>query len=141
MQNDLPAGVLIGPGDTVVRLLPVSVVPRDAVFDDPTGSRLRDAVAIDEVLREGRLSSRAESASAARLPPGTAGLSIDDGGADFTIGDLIDLHGLLTGIRLAREAEVIALADGAITVAIGSAEIDSVIRALTTGGVVPVLVG
>ena len=141
MQHDLPAGALIGPEDTAVRLLPVAVVPRDPVLDDPTGSRLRDPVATDEVLREGRLSSRAGSASAARLPPGTAGLGIDDGGADFTIGDRIDLHGLLTGIRLARDAEVIALADGGITVAIGSAEIDAVIRALTTGGVVPVLVG
>lgn len=141
VRHDVPAGDLIGPGDVELRRLPVAVVVPGAVEADPTGRRVRDPLVAGEPVHPVRLAGASLGAVAARLPEGTVALTLAHDGAMLEIDDRVDLHGLLSGARLARDAEVLAVDETRFAAAVGRDEVTTVVRALTTGGVVPVVTG
>lgn len=141
VRRDLPAGVVIGPGDIEPRRLPVAVVPPGVAERDPTGRRIRDPLVEGEPVHAARLAGARVGAVAARLPDGTAAITLAHDGALLAIDDRVDLHSLVSGSRLARAAEVLAVDETRFTAAVRRDEIAAVVRALTTGGVVPVVTG
>ena len=138
--RDLFAGTALGADDIELLELPRIALPRDAVTSDPGGSTLASSMVRGEVLRVGRIESHVLSPTAARLPAQTAGLTITVSQSALAVGDRVDVYGLLDGNLLASGAEVIAVNDNQPTLAIAETELPAVIRALTIGGVVPVLV-
>lgn len=139
--RELPAGVPIDETDVERRILPRGALPSDAVHDSPVDLRLRDAVTAGEILRSARLTGPEVGLLAARLPAGTGGVQLRTVAPHLGIGDIVDLHTLLDGIPVTRGAEVVGIDDDVPTVAVVTADIDAVIRAFTTGDVVPVVVG
>lgn len=138
--RDLAAGTTLTTDDLASTRLPTAGTPRDATLTDPTGLTLRDSMAAGEIVRDGRLTTAAGQL-AAQLGEAAGGLTIATDGTPLEAGDLVDLHGLIDGRRLADDARVIGVHDGFVTVAIADQQIQAVIQSLTVGGVVPVLVG
>jgi pilus assembly protein CpaB len=139
--TDLAAGITLGPADVVRRPLPAAALPRDPVRESPVGRRLHDDLVAGEVVRDGRLADGATGPLAARLPEGAGGVRLLSPAPHLAAGDVVDLYALLNGERVARGAEVISMDDDLPTVAVAGAELPAVVRAFTTGDVVPVLVG
>ena len=140
VTRDLEAGATLGADDLAPTLLPTAGTPRDATLRDPVGLTLRDSMATGEIVRDGRLTS-ASGRLAAQLGEATGALTITTDKTPLMPGDLVDLHGLIDGARLATDASVIAVDEGFVTVAVADQQIRAVIQSLTVGGVVPVLVG
>ena len=138
--EDLTAGAVIGPADVESRLLPAAMLPRDARTTSPIGLRLRDSVVRGEIIRTGRLSEAASGSLGAQLPPGTAGMRLTDPTPHLSVGDTVDLYALLGGERVAERARVLMIDEGTATVALPEIFVPDVVRALTTGDVVPVVV-
>ena len=138
--RELEAGATLTADDIALTRLPSAGAPRDATVTDPYGLTLRDAMATGEILRDGRLTTAAGQL-AAQLGDADGGLTIASDGTPLEEGDLVDLYGLIDGNRLAVGASVIGVHEGFVTVAISDQQIRAVIQSLTTGGVVPVLVG
>jgi SAF domain len=138
---DLDAGATIAPGDVAVTVLPAAALPRDPVPDSPVGRRLRDPLAAGEIIRVGRLTDGAGGPLVARLPADHGGLRLRTPAPHLRVGDLVDLYTLLDGERVAARAEVVSLDEDLPTVAVATGDLPAVIRALTTGDVVPVVVG
>jgi hypothetical protein len=139
--GDLEAGIALEPADLVRRSLPAVALPRDPVRESPVGRRLHDGLVAGEVVRDGRLADGATGPLAARLPEGAGGVRLLNPAPHLAAGDVVDLYALLSGERVARGAEVISMDDGLPTVAIAAGELPAVVRAFTTGDVIPVLVG
>ncbi len=78
--------------------------------------------------------------AAARLVPGTRGVTIPDPGTAFAAGDLVDVHEVRTGSLVVREALVIEVTEDAALVAVPTGSVDALVDALTTGGVILALV-
>ena len=141
VTTDLDAGATIGPADVIRRSLPATALPRDATRESPVGQRLRDDLVTGEIVRTGRLADTAMGPLAARLPADSGGVRLLTPAPHLNPGDLVDLYALLSGERVARRAEVVAVDEGLPTVAIATAELAAVVRSFTTGDVVPVVVG
>lgn len=140
-RHDLPAGDVIEPGDIEQRRRPIALVPPGVTTRDPTGRRIRDPLVEGEPVHSARLAGTRVGAVAARLPHGAAAITLAHDGALLAIDDRVDLHGLLSGSRLAHGAEVLAVDETHFTAAVRRDEVAAVVRALTTGGVVPVVTG
>lgn len=140
VTRELAAGTTLTAADVAATRLPTAGTPHDATRSDPQGLTLRDSMARGEVVRDGRLTS-VSGKIAAQLGEATAGLTIAVDGTPLEVGDLVDLYGLIDGTRLATNAAVIAMHEGFVTVAVAEQQIQAVIQSLTTGGVVPALVG
>lgn len=138
--RDLVAGTTLVTGDVAPTRLPTAGTPHDATLTDPHGLTLRDSMAGGEIVRDGRLTT-ANGRLAAQLGDAAGALTISTDGTPLEAGDLVDLYGLIDGNRLATDAAVIEVHEGFVTVAIADQQIQAVIRSLTVGGVVPVLVG
>lgn len=138
--TDLSAGAVIGASDVESRLLPAATLPRDVQTKSPIGLRLRETVVRGEIVRTGRLSDAAAGTIGAQLRPGTAAMRLTDPAPHLSIGDTIDLYALLGGERVAERARVLTIDEGNATVAIAEVFVPDVVRALTTGDVVPVIV-
>ncbi|MCY3851646.1 MAG: SAF domain-containing protein [Acidimicrobiaceae bacterium] len=140
VTRDLEAGTTLTTDDLASTRLPTAGTPHDATLTDPNGLMLRDSMATGEIVRDGRLTT-ATGQLAAQLGEAAGGLTIATDGTPLGAGDLVDLYGLIDGKRLADDARVIEVHEGFATVAIADQQIQAVIQSLTTGGVVPVLVG
>ena len=138
---DLDAGHVLLAGDLVVRDLPPVALPTDAVRDAPLGRRLADPVSAGEIIRLGRLQGGDVSPNGALVGPGRGAVSLTSPSPHLAVGDRVDLYGLLDGDLVADRSEVIAISDGLAVVAVEARFLPAVIRALTLGDVVPVLVG
>ncbi len=138
--RDLPAGSTLQANDVVATRLLKAGSPRDATISNPEGLTLRDAMAEGEIVRDGRLSS-AKSELAAQIANDYGAITIPNDGTPLANGDLLDLYALIDGNLLATNTTVINTQEGFVTVAITETQIRQVIVSLTTGGVVPVLVG
>ena len=127
-------------GDVGSHRLPEALVPDGLVRQDPTGARARDRLLPGEAVHSARLAI-GTGTTAALLPAGRVAITLSHDGAALEPDDRIDLHDGLTGARLARDARVLGADDTRFTAAVDRREIVGVVRALTTGGVVPVVTG
>ncbi len=135
----LESGHEIDSSDVERRELPVGAIPVDPT-DDPIGIRLIDSVVAGEVIRSGRLATRGAGEIAARLPPGTRGVTVPvDAGSVLSIGDSADLIALRNGRALAPDVRVVSTDDGWATFAVDNTRISAVVNELTLGGVIAVL--
>lgn len=75
-----------------------------------------------------------------RLAPATRGVPIPVDSAAFKVGDVVDIHEIRTGAAVARDALVVQAGDGDAVVAVPLERVHAVVDALTTGGVILVLV-
>ncbi len=140
--SDLGAGGLLTDSDTHRVELPMAAIPRDASTTSPIGRRLHDDLAEGEILRDGRLADTSASEAAALLGPRSRGvtLRIDDGGG-LVVGDRVDLLALVDGRPLAANAVVVATDDrGWATFSVPEGRVSAVVREISAGGVIPVLV-
>lgn len=140
VAHDLEAGTTLAEGDMIASRLLLAGTPRDATLRNPIGQTLRDSMAAGEVIRDGRLTATA-SKLAAQLGGTSSGLTIANDGTPLTEGDIVDIYGLLNGGKLANGSRVLSVGEDTITLAIQNSQLGGVIEALTTGGVLPVLVG
>ena len=81
-----------------------------------------------------------QSGPAARLPPLTRGVPVPVDGAAFAVGDIVDIHEIRTGGAVVRDALVVGVSDEEAVVAVPAEQVDALVDALTTGGVILVLV-
>ena len=77
---------------------------------------------------------------ASLLPPGTRGVPVPVESAAFTVGDSVDVHAVLDGAAVARAALVVEAGQDEVVVAVPAEQVDATVDALTTGGVILVLV-
>lgn len=150
---DVPAGTVIGPGDTELRDLPVALVPEGALHRAADGSVAAAAMHAGEVVLADRLAPAGRSPTAALLPPGTRGVAIPVGPGSLqpVPGDVVDVLATfdpsLTGdggdptVVVASDALVVAAREDAVTVAVDTEVAPRLAFALTAGAVTLVLSG
>ena len=78
--------------------------------------------------------------TAARLPASTRGVAVPVESTAFLTGDRVDAHAARTGAAVVRAALVVDVAEDEIVVAVPADNVDALVDALTTGGVVLALV-
>lgn len=74
------------------------------------------------------------------LPPGTRGVPVPVESATFAAGDSVDLHAVFDGTAVVQAALVVEARDDELVVAVPAGQVDATVDALTTGGVILVLV-
>ncbi|MEM7141172.1 MAG: SAF domain-containing protein [Actinomycetota bacterium] len=135
------AGATLTAADVTNRALPRAVVPADpdALADSPIGRRATTDLVDGEIVLADRLA--ASSGVAALLRDGEGAIALARATPHLDVGHRVDLHALVTGERLASSARVVQLTDAVPVVAVAAGQLPAVIRAMTTGDVVAVLVG
>ena len=135
---DVPAGALLDPSHVVLADIPSALRPANAATESPAGLRATTSLGAGEIVLSSRLST-AGSPHGARTPHGTAAIVLDRTHDLFTVGDRVDLHDQVDGGRLAVDAEVIAVTDRDIAVAVDADRVGEVVRGLGRAGVIIVL--
>jgi Flp pilus assembly protein CpaB len=148
------AGETIGPGDVELRRLPKAVVPDDALTEPPEGRVAIVDLFPGEVLLRGRIAPDGLDGPAALLPPGARAVAVPTGPGTppLAVGDRVDvLAGLdpfavepTTAIPtgpVVTDAVVVAVAEGAVTIAVPAGDAPRVAAALVQGAVSLALVG
>ena len=74
------------------------------------------------------------------LPPGTRGVPVPVESEAFTVGDSVDVHAVFDGSAVVHTALVVEARDDELVVAVPAEQVDATVDALTTGGVILVLV-
>ena len=74
------------------------------------------------------------------LPPHTRGVPVPVDSAVFAVGDAVDVHAILDGAAVVLGAPVVETGEGEVVVAVPTERVDATVDALTTGGVILVLV-
>ena len=75
-----------------------------------------------------------------RLAPATRGVPVPADGAQFRVGDVVDVHEIRTGDAIAHAVTVVDVQDDHTVVAVPAERVGAAVDALTTGGVILVLV-
>ena len=89
---------------------------------------------------DGPASIARQSSPAHRLAPATRGVPVPADGVEFQTGDVVDVHEIRTGDAIAHAATVVAVQDEHTIVAVPAERVGATVDALTTGGVILVLV-
>ena len=76
----------------------------------------------------------------AGLPPGTRGVPVPVDSAVFSVGDTVDVHAILDGTAVVAGAAVVSAGEDEVILAVPAEHVDTTVDALTTGGVILVLV-
>lgn len=145
-RTDLAAGTRLTVEDVEVRRLPADLVPDGALTEIPEGAVLADAVRRGEVLPGSRLAPAGASPLVAQLPPGTRALAVPAGPGALPLepGDAVDVLATLdpsaTGggeptVTVARDALVVDVGAGAVSLAVTEAQAPRVAYAVTAGAV------
>ena len=74
------------------------------------------------------------------LPPGTRGVPVPVEWASFAAGVSVDIHAVLDGAAVVTGALVVQADEDEVVVAVPTEDVDATVDALTTGGVILVLV-
>ena len=74
------------------------------------------------------------------LPPHTRGVPVPVDSAAFAVGDAVDVHAILDGAAVVAGALVVEADGDEVIVAVPAERVDATVDALTTGGVILVLV-
>ena len=130
--------IVTGPSVELVAI-PTRLVPTDAVSELPVGLRVTTDVGRGEILVEHRLTSRSGSAASIALLPGTRGVHLERTDVVGDVGDVVDLHALVSGSYLA-EGVVVHSDETTVTVAVPVTDVAAVVDAISQGGLVSVLV-
>lgn len=77
---------------------------------------------------------------AALLPAGTRGVPVPVDSEVFAAGDTVDIHAILDGTAVVLSALIVDASEDEVVVAVPGDQVDATVDALTTGGVVLVLV-
>jgi hypothetical protein len=121
------------PGDPVAAdlvALPIAAVPDDALTHAPSDARVRQRVAVGEVLTG--LDVTARSGPAALAEPGTVVVALSDPLArDVTTG--LDVQVAAEGLVIADRARVTSVVDDVIFIAVGSGQAPAVAAAARSG--------
>ena len=149
--RDLATGEVIGNDDVRDLSLPRAAVPRGATplaAAELVGQRVRSAIMEGEAVVTNRLGAAGLSPLAARVGPTHRAVAVPLGDARPPLqpGDRVDLIAAgtrgATGERtVARLAEVLDVAEQAVTVAVPVGQVPDVVAAAVDGVVVPVLAG
>ncbi len=75
-----------------------------------------------------------------QLPPDTRGVSVPVDSEMFAAGDVVDVHAVLDGAAVVLGAPVVSAGEDEVILAVPVPQVDPTVDALTTGGVVLVLV-
>ena len=76
----------------------------------------------------------------ARLPPHTRGVPVPVDSAVFAVGDTVDVHAILDGAAVVLAAPVVEAGEDEVILAVPAEQVDATVDALTTGGLILVLV-
>ena len=74
------------------------------------------------------------------LPPHTRGVPVPVHNAVFAVGDAVDVHAILDGAAVVLGAPVVSAGEDEVILAVPAEQVDATVDALTTGGVILVLV-
>ena len=77
---------------------------------------------------------------ASLLPPGTRGVPVPVDRTAYATGDSVDVHAVLDGAAVVLGALVVEAGEDEVLVAVPAEQVDATVDALTTGGVILVLV-
>ena len=80
------------------------------------------------------------SGPAGLLPAGTRGVPVPVDSEVFAAGDTVDVHAILDGTAVVLSALIVDAGEDEVVVAVPGDQVDATVDALTTGGVVLVLV-
>ena len=136
VTQDIPAGQIIDTDVVALRAVPVGLLPADAMHALPPGSRATTSLTTGEILRSTRVDPDAASPIAALLPRGHLAFSVPAGDLSATVGDAVRLYDLATGSTAVRSADVLAVDEGRVTVAVPAEDAPRLIAALGAGGIV-----
>jgi Flp pilus assembly protein CpaB len=151
MTDAVAIGDTVAAGDTELRLLPRAVVPDGALTEEPDGRVALADLHPGEILLRERLAPDGLSGPAALLGPGSRALAVPTGPGTppLAVGDIVDLLATVdplvldpasaetapTAQAVARRARVVAVGEGAVTVAVTFEEAPAVALALAQGAV------
>ena len=151
--HDLAPGTEVSPGNVRWVARPRAMVPRSALRSLPSGATALERILAGEVVVASRLAPAGLSAVAARVASGMRAVAIptEPGTAPpLTIGDRVDVLVALPpeaagdgppGFTLVSDAEVVSIADAAVTVAVPIELAPRIAVALGQGAVTLALVG
>ena len=134
--TDISAGQIIDGRAVALRAVPVGLLPDDALHDLPPAARATTDLTTGEILRAARVDAAAASPVAAQLSDGHLAFSVPAGDLAATIGDTVRLYDLSTGSTAVRHADVLAVDDDQLTVAVAEHDATRLIAALGAGGVI-----
>ena len=153
VTSDVAAGSEVTGTVAEVRDVPSALVPAGAVGADALGRRAGVPLFAGEVVVGDRLAPVGRAAVAARLPAGTRGVGVPSGPDSVPLapGDVVDVLATVLGagaggsapptVTVARGAVVVAVEEGAATVAVPLADAPRVAYAVASGIVTLALVG
>jgi Flp pilus assembly protein CpaB len=151
--RDIAAGEPLDGDDVDLAERPLALVPEAALEELPIGQVAADAIAAGEVVVAARLAPMGLTGLAATLPAGSRAVAIpvEVGMAPpLSVGDRVDVLVALApdaagngppGFVVAAEALVVAVDEGAVTVAVRAPIAPRIAVALGTGAVTLALVG
>ncbi|MFT5203299.1 MAG: hypothetical protein ACI9C1_002697 [Candidatus Aldehydirespiratoraceae bacterium] len=131
VRDEIAEGATISAAAVARLPVPHLLHPADAMTESPIGHTSGVRLVAGEIVRATDL---------ATMPHGTGAIELQVPARHLTVGDTVDLYDLLSGDPVATGATVIELHDQLPTIAIATAEVSAVVRSLTNGEVVPVLV-
>lgn len=152
-RHRLEPGEPVGAGDVELVERPVAVVPDGALHELPAGQRASALVESGEVVIRSRLAPAGLTGLAASLPPGSRAVAVpvEPGTAPpLVVGDRVDVVVALAaeaagagppGFVIAAGAQVVAVDDTAVTVAVSPPAAPRIAVALGQGAVTLALVG
>lgn len=152
-RHDLAAGSILRPADVELVDRPLALVPAAALRALPAGAVARAPIVAGEVIVSPRVAPAGSSAIAARLPKGTRAIAIptEPGRVPpLEVGDLVDVVVAVApdaagdgppGFVVASDAEVVAVSDVAVTIAVSRDAAPRIAVALGMGAVTLALLG
>lgn len=126
------ASASIEPGQPIhsaTRLVPMAVVPVDAVDADPAGTVARQRVGPGEIITDADVNTRG---SAGLVPDGWVAFALPPGGGQFGVGDRLSVF---AGGQLACAGLVVGDADAALMVAVPADTASAIATALLADAV------
>lgn len=139
-RHDLASGTLVTATAVFSTPVPTGLVPADAVTEIGPATRTRTQIVAGEILRAARLHPGTVSPTAARIPDGTAALTVDGRELPAEVGDVVQVYDLYLGQRLVAAATVVGRDDEHLTIAVPIDRVGAVVASLGAGGVVVTLV-
>jgi len=149
--RSLQIGDVVEAADVAVQPWPSGLVPAGSFAEPPLGRVVTAAVYTGEALVTDRVAPDGLSGIAALLPPDTRALAVPVGpGLQLQVGDTVDVLATFDpsiagtdepSFAVAEAATVVAVADGAVTVAVDVADAPRVAFALSEGVVTLALRG
>jgi hypothetical protein len=138
-RHHLEVGEVITADAVEMISAPARLVPPAALRTEPIGGRVTTRVEPGEILVDHRVTNRPGSAASLTLPEGTRGVVVDRAEVHGEVGDMVELHALISGARL-TEGVVVHIDESSVTIAVPRVDVGPLVDAMSQGGLVSVLV-